>query len=369
DLEVESKKASDTEEAFRKHADIKAELSLIDRRIEALSDRNGQWEKLNSAVASFDLSGYEARRDSLRRRIEGIKSEIGAIEAETNLKIDASLGQKIKENDSIWSRINEYEKNGSVIKAKLEQIRSNLKSTEIEIHELEDSLRNLDILEAERSARVSERDKLKRQSEELNHEIIEKKSLSGASKQKIADLMEQSSSIKGKIKTREAMKKKRDTLIKIRQCLGRDGIQKIIRQEAAEYISRKVNDYISAFSLGVADVRVTEDMDIDVSMGDHVENIGMLSGGERTALSIALRLAIARFLAENVNTIIMDEPTNFLDTDRRSNLRDILVSAFGKDKITPQLVMVTHHHELASAASFAYSVVKIDGTSRVENYF
>ncbi|MDS0257557.1 ATP-binding cassette domain-containing protein [Thermoplasmatales archaeon AK] len=247
--------------------------------------------------------------------------------------------------------------------------RSNIESLEKDIQSLEESIVPLDELQRKLNEMVQERNSLREFEKTIRTDLQTKQANFQVSNQRIEDTQKQISVIEGKLRRRELMRVRRETLEKIRRCLGRDGIQRAIRQEAAEYISRKVHDYVSAFSLGVADVKVSDDMDIEVSMGDHTENIAMLSGGERTALSVALRLALARYLAENVNTILMDEPTNFLDSERRDNLRDILKTAFGKDRISPQLIMVTHHHELASAANVAYSIVKRDGTSYLENFF
>ena len=58
-----------------------------------------------------------------------------------------------------------------------------------------------------------------------------------------------------------------------------------------------------------------------------VQTIDQISGGERVALAIALRLAIARVLSGKVETI-MDEPTTYLDEERRKELVNILDSFF-----------------------------------------
>ena len=50
------------------------------------------------------------------------------------------------------------------------------------------------------------------------------------------------------------------------------------------------------------------------------KDIDQISGGERVASAIALRLAIAQVLSGKIETIIMDEPTTHLDNREERSL-------------------------------------------------
>ncbi|HLH86254.1 MAG TPA: SbcC/MukB-like Walker B domain-containing protein, partial [Thermoplasmataceae archaeon] len=369
DLDAERRKAEESEGSFRRHAEILSEIGGIEQEIMSLSEGNDAWEQLDSNLKGFDVEDARSRKAGLSQRIREISEQISEVERSSGFRIEPSLMVRIQENDALYSEISRLESDRKKAAGILEGYRSNIESLEKDIQSLEESIVPLDELQRKLNEMVQERNSLREFEKTIRTDLQTKQANFQVSNQRIEDTQKQISVIEGKLRRRELMRVRRETLEKIRRCLGRDGIQRAIRQEAAEYISRKVHDYVSAFSLGVADVKVSDDMDIEVSMGDHTENIAMLSGGERTALSVALRLALARYLAENVNTILMDEPTNFLDSERRDNLRDILKTAFGKDRISPQLIMVTHHHELVSAANVAYSIVKRDGTSYLENFF
>ncbi len=154
---------------------------------------------------------------------------------------------------------------------------------------------------------------------------------------------------------------------KVRYCFDRDGIQKTIRKDSAVFITNMMREYSLAFNLNFDDVRVEEDMGIQVSQNGNMESVDMLSGGERTALAIALRLAIVKYVNDSIKTMVMDEPTVFLDEDRRQNLTDILQYTFnGEENPIPQMIIVSHHSELRSVSNNVFEVTKQKGSSIVQ---
>ncbi|MEM4675379.1 MAG: SbcC/MukB-like Walker B domain-containing protein, partial [Nitrososphaerota archaeon] len=116
------------------------------------------------------------------------------------------------------------------------------------------------------------------------------------------------------------------------------------------------------------DVKLDDDYEITVIGPSGSQSVDAVSGGERVALAIALRMAIAKVIAEGkVSTMIMDEPTVFLDEERRRELIEILKKAFKEEaKIIPQLIIVSHDRELEDAADVVYMVTKEGGWSKVE---
>jgi exonuclease SbcC len=63
----------------------------------------------------------------------------------------------------------------------------------------------------------------------------------------------------------------------------------------------------------------------------------------------------------------MDEPTTHLDEERRKELVNILNSFFREGgRIIPQMIVITHHHEIEDVADVIYNVNKKEGYSTVE---
>jgi exonuclease SbcC len=153
----------------------------------------------------------------------------------------------------------------------------------------------------------------------------------------------------------------------IRKAFHKDGLQRLIRARSKPLLEKITRDFFERFNLEFSDVQIDDDYNISVIGPAGVQTIDQISGGERVALAIALRLAIARVLSEKVETIIMDEPTTHLDEERRRELVSILNSFFREGgRIIPQMIVITHHHEIEDVADVIYNVNKREGYSTVE---
>lgn len=80
--------------------------------------------------------------------------------------------------------------------------------------------------------------------------------------------------------------------------------------------------------------------------GNKVE-ANRLSGGERTALSLSLRLAIAQMLDIKFKLFILDEPTDGMDDVRIDSLKE-LFSNFIQYNPDYQLIIITHEDDFVS---------------------
>ena len=85
------------------------------------------------------------------------------------------------------------------------------------------------------------------------------------------------------------------------------------------------------------------------------KDISFLSGGELIALGLSFRLALSIFMIQgNIPLLILDEPTPFLDEERRRKLVDIMNRYLKK---IPQVIVVTHDEELKDIAD---KVIRVD---------
>lgn len=170
---------------------------------------------------------------------------------------------------------------------------------------------------------------------------------------------------------RAAEKKRVENFIaklnQIRDAYGKDGIQKIIRAKARPLLERSTRDLFERFNLAYSDIKIDDDYNIAVIGTSGEKDIDQISGGERVALAIALRLAIAQVLSGKIETIIMDEPTTHLDEQRRRELVNILSSFFREGgRIIPQMLIITHHTEIEDVADTIYTIRKEEDYSIAE---
>ena len=73
-----------------------------------------------------------------------------------------------------------------------------------------------------------------------------------------------------------------------------------------------------------------------------------LSGGEKVAVALALRLGIAYMMGSSkLDFVILDEPTTHLDEERRKALVKIISEAF-REGVGPlaQMIIITHDSEI-----------------------
>ena len=141
----------------------------------------------------------------------------------------------------------------------------------------------------------------------------------------------------------------------------------MIRARARPLLEKSTRDLFERFNLAYSDIKIDDDYNISVLGTAGEQDIDQISGGERVALAIALRLAIAQVLSGRIETIIMDEPTTHLDEQRRKELVNILSSFFREGgRIIPQMLIITHHPEIEDVADIIYTVRKEESYSVAE---
>lgn len=113
------------------------------------------------------------------------------------------------------------------------------------------------------------------------------------------------------------------------------------------------------------DALVDEDFTPIVEQDGYEQDIHYLSGGERTSIALAYRLAL-NMLVRKVSTsmksglLILDEPTDGFSKEQLFKIRDIL-----KELQCPQIVIVSHEKELENFADQVFKVTKVNGVSSV----
>jgi exonuclease SbcC len=113
------------------------------------------------------------------------------------------------------------------------------------------------------------------------------------------------------------------------------------------------------------DARIDEDFTPIIEQDGYEQEVLYLSGGERTSVALAYRLAL-NMLVRRVSAsmksglLILDEPTDGFSKEQLFKIRDIL-----KELECPQIVIVSHEKELESFADQVYKVTKVNGASCV----
>jgi exonuclease SbcC len=124
------------------------------------------------------------------------------------------------------------------------------------------------------------------------------------------------------------------------------------------------------FSMLVMDenlnARVDADFSVIIEQNGFETDYSFLSGGERTAVALAYRLALNRVindLTEKIKTkdlLILDEPTDGFSTEQMNSVRDVL------DELnTRQTLIVSHEPKIEAFVDRTVRFVKEEGLSRL----
>jgi len=148
----------------------------------------------------------------------------------------------------------------------------------------------------------------------------------------------------------------------IRDTYGKDGVQKQLRNISRPLIEEKTRDLFERFNFEYTDIQLDNEYNISIFGPAGESNLDMISGGEKIAVALALRLAITQVLSgNNLELIMLDEPTVHLDSYRRQELIDLLK----RMSILPQMIIVTHDPDLEEAADNVLRLEKESGESSV----
>jgi len=140
---------------------------------------------------------------------------------------------------------------------------------------------------------------------------------------------------------------------------NRDGsVATSLRSWALNTISAKASEYLNMLNTKIQRIELSEktrDVSITCYSKNTIFDLESLSGGEQVSIALALRLGMTQLLgSSNLNFIILDEPTMFLDEERRRSLVKVLSQLSditNSLKSTLQFIIITHDSEIFEDSS------------------
>ncbi|MEN2974917.1 MAG: AAA family ATPase [Candidatus Caldarchaeales archaeon] len=344
---------------------------LEDIRVNEVHEKISRYNKIEEKIIELeedvkDLDILELEYQNLRKDIEKIQNRVKELQQYSDGYMKA-LGvlerEGLKNIEELEERIKELKQEKANIEEELEQISSEL------AHLREEECRIAYNDEEYRSAKEryillqEEMMDIEKKIAEIEADI---KYLSREIEELKADLERLEHSREAYIKLRPYV----DSLNRIREIFYKDGIlQKTVRRSASTLIEEYARLFLQEFNLPFSDIRIDEDFNIFLDGRDGEQTLETLSGGEKIAIALILRLSIAASLAgEAFELIIMDEPTIHLDSERRRELINMFKKFRGGKRIIPQVILVSHDRELEEAADEVFEVVRSEGISKIKSY-
>jgi exonuclease SbcC len=138
----------------------------------------------------------------------------------------------------------------------------------------------------------------------------------------------------------------------------RDGpVSGSMRSWALNQIGLKASEYSRLFGIGISSVALKEknrDIAIECYRPRGMVKVESLSGGEKVAVALALRFAMAYVMGGyKLDFVILDEPTVYLDEERRASMVEIISALGGGGSESPlkQMIIITHDAEIFENAN------------------
>jgi len=306
--------------------------------------------KLETSLASETKKLMENRRE-----YQGYAGKLETVPGDIGKELDMLRRSKAK-YDELLGVI----KGRESLKSELAEVRSRISEHQERIKELS---REIDTLKYNKEEHEAITKSLETSREKLNSLRTERENLRVEIKRITEDIEKLKQKLeKLTLKERELRKLDRfiSFLSRLRELFDKDGLQRELRIRARPAIEQFTKDIFGGFDMRYSNITIDDDYNIEMYGMDGSKSIDMISGGEKIAIALALRLGIARVLSKGRSELmILDEPTIHLDSYRRQEL----VQIFRKLKMLPQVVLVTHDPELEGAADHLFKIEWRNGRS------
>ncbi len=300
---------------------------------------------------------FQNKNDEIENEIKKIENKILELKPKINFAEEQKkLKEKLKENEN---RKKEIQNKLKELSKDLEEMKEEAFEFDKEAFEkLEEELKNL---KQKETKLISEIESISKELSLREEEIKNKKENVISKENQIKELEKKKTKI-GRINSAvDLLSRMREDIRNIREVVRRKFLEDF-RQEFQKKFE-EIRKYEEEYS-----VDIKNDYE-PVAFSASGEEVGMssLSGGEKTSVALAYRLALADIAAQISDIrpselLILDEPTTGFDKEDIKALPESLRNI----KTIPQIIIVTHEEELKNAADYKFEVTKEQNISTIQ---
>ncbi len=320
-------------------------------------------------ILSKELNSLNSQLSPLEKLINNKSLEQKQIlaEIETLAPIESEINELEKRKDSSLELIGKY-KEALNLKTDIEILKDKKNNLLGDINNLKENLKQFLGIDAEKQVisqelKIITKEKIKKEREEAEKlkeiELLEN------------DFLRVSKEIDEKkkyLRIREKLQRISNWLdnyfISLMETMEKEFMESL-RVQFESYFSKWLENLLEGDEI---EVSIDEDFTPVLRQEGFDADYESLSGGERTSVALAYRLALNRIinnLVDEIKTqdiIILDEPTDGFSRKQMDRVRDVL-DMLGMN----QVIIVSHEPEIESYVDHVLRVTKRDGVSRVEN--
>ena len=376
-LEKELVKLNQLDEGLKSKESISNKLGEIILVIakERTNRENYQtsYDAYNQAKGALEVLGDPTE---VQYKLKQVKNEIDnhvknikmAIEQDSHLSADISTTElqnrisDLKQKNEEYNQLKGFVQNKNALMTQHDTVKEDIGSSINQIEITENKLAAT-VYDKEKYEQILYRyERYERQHNAFSNELSE---LKGRARESIVYIKELGEKIQMANEFQQEYNDVKDyvnLLNHIRDLYNKNGIQKDLRNISKPLIQKYTKEFFNEFNFNYSDLTLDEDYEVTVYGPEGESSMSMVSGGEKIAIALALRLGITQALSKGeLDTILLDEPTIHLDSSRKHELINLL-----KDmSLLPQMIIVTHESQLENAADNLIKVEKENGISNV----
>ncbi|MCP8304019.1 MAG: SMC family ATPase [archaeon] len=356
----------DIRDRLKKERDQKAKLdervenieSILEKRICPTCEREIDPKEFGSKAEHLE---YE--REILQEQIERLEKDAETIEG---------LIDKVRRYDDAQKDLKQLYPQLKDVHEEIEKRKETIKELDVGIRKLEDELRSAEG-ETKPLQSVLERiEGLGKEVRELEDRLSEIRKSIVAIEKDIQRSQEDKAKMEQEIALKERQLKLKDSINEYKIWLDEYFVPTLenIERHVMATINQRFNQHLQRwFDILIEgselQVRVDEDFTPIIERDGYEQDYLSLSGGEKTSVALAYRLALNTIVQEVAtggvaNLLILDEPTDGFSREQLFKIREIL------DELKcPQVIIVSHERELEGFADYVFRIEKEHGISRI----
>jgi len=339
---------------------------------EKLESYNQEIEKIQKILPRItDYREKSAKVSEIETKINEITTDTkeygeNPIEVLTNLKDQLTeFENAIEQMKQITDTRNKIEQKIILRKEEAEELESEINENESELSKTESKLKSFEDIGEQISQLESTR-------EEIRDKINEISGILAASKEKKNNEHEKIQTSEKKISESKQWEKKYKKFSQFKEWLEVFFIPTIsqIEKQVLLSILQNFNEtYTRWYSILVEDPtkesRIDENFTPIINQDGYDQEIGYLSGGEKTSIALAYRLTLNSLMRKESesmksNLLILDEPTDGFSKNQLGKIRELL------DELkSEQIVLVSHEKELETYVDNIFQISKDNGISKI----
>ncbi len=358
------------------------ELKSIKNKLKQLKNNK---KDINEALEEFDvnpenkiaiLKDKVSKRDKKIKKLQKLEEEMEKKKEEIkDLKVKEKL-EKIKERikkleskrDELEKSSNRYERKIETAelledrKNKLKKIKNQLKKTKKEKNEIKNKLETISS-----SFSREEFDEVTKKTEKLRDKVVSYKRDIQNQKNRLNELEKEINELKKLVKEK---KEKENKLEEVSDLLDFFEFSRSTLKEAAPHIAQAFVDRITKeadrYYKKITDdysqnLRWSKEYEIFIKKSGREKTFNQLSGGEKMAAAISVRLSLLKTISES-KIVFLDEPTENMDEIRREKLAKQIQGIDGFN----QIFVISHDDTFNSVIENVTEIEKENGVSKVK---